>query len=297
MNWYSSYKKEWKEVIETISNEIKRDNIMIEKDTIQSMILYELTKYDFPFVFKGGTSLSKAYNLIDRFSEDIDLSLSKLPSDSVKKKSKEIILEVADKLGLKLLNPENIKSRYDYNKYVFKYESLFTNFDLEIIIETSYYQESYPVINHKINSFIGKFCEESNIKLPIPFEAIDFKMNVQSLERTFVDKVFAVCDYRLENMWERDSRHLYDIAKIYTHVDFNDIKTLIIMVRNDRMKSKNNPSAQPQYVINNLLKEIINNKFFERDYNDLTNKLLYEQYPYDKAIMNGIGKVINLNIF
>ena len=270
---------------------------MIEKDTIQSMILYELTKYDFPFVFKGGTSLSKAYNLIDRFSEDIDLSLSKLPSDSEKKKSKEIILEVADKLGLKLLNPENIKSRYDYNKYVFKYESLFTNFDLEIIIETSYYQESYPVINHKINSFIGKFCEESNIKLPIPFEAIDFKMNVQSLERTFVDKVFAVCDYRLENMWERDSRHLYDIAKIYTHVDFNDIKTLIIMVRNDRMKSKNNPSAQPQYVINDLLKEIINNKFFERDYNDLTNKLLYEQYPYDKAIMNGIGKVINLNIF
>lgn len=297
MNWYSSYKKEWKEVIETISNEIKRDNIMIEKDTIQSMILYELTKYDFPFVFKGGTSLSKAYNLIDRFSEDIDLSLSKLPTDSEKKKSKEIILEVADKLGLKLLNPENIKSRYDYNKYVFKYESLFTNFDLEIIIETSYYQESYPVINHKINSFIGKFCEESNIKLPIPFEAIDFKMNVQSLERTFVDKVFAVCDYRLENMWERDSRHLYDIAKIYTHVDFNDIKTLIIMVRNDRMKSKNNPSAQPQYVINDLLKEIINNKFFERDYNDLTNKLLYEQYPYDKAIMNGIGKVINLNIF
>lgn len=297
MNWYSSYKKEWKEVIETISNEIKRDNIMIEKDTIQSMILYELTKYDFPFVFKGGTSLSKAYNLIDRFSEDIDLSLSKLPSDSEKKKSKEIILEVADKLGLKLLNPENIKSRYDYNKYVFKYESLFTNFDLEIIIETSYYQESYPVINHKINSFIGKFCEESNIKLPIPFEAIDFKMNVQSLERTFVDKVFAVCDYRLENMWERDSRHLYDIAKIYTHVNFNDIKTLIIMVRNDRMKSKNNPSAQPQYVINDLLKEIINNKFFERDYNDLTNKLLYEQYPYDKAIMNGIGKVINLNIF
>ncbi|MGN0331219.1 MAG: nucleotidyl transferase AbiEii/AbiGii toxin family protein [Kineothrix sp.] len=39
---------------------------MIEKDTIQSMFLFELAKSELPFVFKGGTSLSKAYNLIDR---------------------------------------------------------------------------------------------------------------------------------------------------------------------------------------------------------------------------------------
>ena len=36
----------------------------------------ELAKGELPFVFKGGTSLSKAYNLIDRFSEDIDLSMA-----------------------------------------------------------------------------------------------------------------------------------------------------------------------------------------------------------------------------
>ena len=86
MNWYKENKNEWKEIIETISNEIKRNPNMIEKDTIQSLFLFELDKYDFPFVFKGGTSLSKAFNLIDRFSEDIDLSLSKKVSESEKNK-------------------------------------------------------------------------------------------------------------------------------------------------------------------------------------------------------------------
>ena len=93
MNWYKDNYFEWKEIIETVARELGRSEQMVEKDTIQSMFLYELAKSELPFVFKGGTSLSKAYNLIDRFSEDI---------------------------GLILANPDDIKSRFDYNKYVFK---------------------------------------------------------------------------------------------------------------------------------------------------------------------------------
>ena len=125
MNWYSIYKNEWKEIIETVASEGKRSNTIVEKDLIQSLFLYELSKYDLPFVFKGGTSLSKAYGLIDRFSEDIDLSMNKKPTDSEKRKSNEIIMAIATNLGLELSNQDMIKTRYNYNKYVFKYESLF----------------------------------------------------------------------------------------------------------------------------------------------------------------------------
>ncbi len=38
-------------------------------------ILFEHSKYSNRFAFKGGTSLSKAYQIIQRFSEDIDLIL------------------------------------------------------------------------------------------------------------------------------------------------------------------------------------------------------------------------------
>ena len=71
MSWYNDYRNEWKEIIETVAREYKRSELMVEKDTVQSMFLFELAKVDLPFVFKGGTSLSKAYNLIDRFSEEL----------------------------------------------------------------------------------------------------------------------------------------------------------------------------------------------------------------------------------
>ncbi len=99
---------------------------MVEKDTIQSMFLMELAKVDLPFVFKGGTSLSKAYGLIDRFSEDIDLSMNVKVTESQKKQSKKSIIAIAEGLGMVLTNEEDIQSRHSYNKYVFEYDSLFS---------------------------------------------------------------------------------------------------------------------------------------------------------------------------
>ena len=298
MNWYKEYQAEWKEIIETVARELGRSEQMVEKDTIQSMFLFELAKSELPFVFKGGTSLSKAYNLIDRFSEDIDLSMNRRPTQSERVKSKELIIEIAENLGLVLSNPEEIKSRYDYNKYVFKYDSLFSVIPLEIIIETSYYQSVYPVDKHVVGSFVGRFCLERNIILPVPFEAAEVMMNVQSVERTFVDKVFAVCDYKIQNMQDRDSRHLYDICKLLREVELNEeLDKLIDMVRDDRMQSKNNPSAQPEYIIPDMLKDIIRSRFYEPDYKNVTQKLLYEDISYDYAIENGIAIIAESDVF
>ena len=298
MNWYHSYRKEWKEIIETVARELGRAEQMVEKDTIQSMFLFELAKDELPFVFKGGTSLSKAYGLIDRFSEDIDLSMERKPTESEKKKIKKRILSIAKDLGLTITNSEDVFSRHDYNKYIFSYESLFQNFPLEIIIETSFYQTVYPVITHRVGSFVETFCENRDISLPIPFDAGTFTMKVQSLERTFIDKVFAICDYRIQNMQERDSRHLYDIAKLMPYVELTpELGTLIDVVRNDRMHSKNNPSAQLKYDIPKMLEEIISSHFYEEDYRDITQKLLYEDVSYGQCIEQGIAIVAQSEVF
>ena len=298
MSWYSDNYDEWKEIIETVAREIGRTEQIVEKDTIQSMLLCELARSELPFVFKGGTSLSKVYNLIDRFSEDIDLSMSRKPTQSERIKSKELITDIANGLGMILRNPDEIKSRYDYNKYVFSYESMYSEMPLEIIIETSFYQTVYPVEKYMVGSFVGKFCKDRDIVLPISFEAAGVLMNVQTIERTFVDKVFAICDYKIQNMQDRDSRHLYDICKLLGLVKFNhELDELIDKVREDRMSSKNNPSAQLEYNIPKMLKEIIDSRFYERDYIDITEKLLYEKVSYDYAVEHGIAILADMDIF
>ena len=47
MNWYKEYQTEWKEIIETVARELGRSEQMVEKDTIQSMFLYEDISYDY----------------------------------------------------------------------------------------------------------------------------------------------------------------------------------------------------------------------------------------------------------
>lgn len=298
MNWYKNHSKEWKEIIETVAREIGRTELMVEKDMVQSMFLSELSKAELPFVFKGGTSLSKAYNMIDRFSEDIDLSMNRKQTESERKASKELIIQIAESLGMTLGNPDKIRSRYDYNKYVFKYMSLFVSMPVEIIIETSYYQTAYPVEKHEVGSFVGRFCEERGIDVPIPFKAAKVYMNVQSIRRTFVDKVFAICDYRIQNMQDRDSRHLYDICKLAAQLKMDEeMDALVDKVREDRMLSPNNPSAQLEYIIPEMLKEIIESKFYESDYKNVTQKLLYEDIDYDYAVQNGIALVAQSDVF
>lgn len=46
MNWYKVNKSEWKEIIETVARELGRTELMVEKDTIQSMFLYKLAKVE-----------------------------------------------------------------------------------------------------------------------------------------------------------------------------------------------------------------------------------------------------------
>ena len=75
------------------------------------------------------------------------------------------------------------------------------------------------------------------------------------------------------------------------------LNELIDTVRKDRMHSKNNPSAQLEYNIPEMLKEIISSRFYESDYRNVTQKLLYEDISYDYAIENGIAVVAESEVF
>lgn len=71
-----------------------------EKDYYVTMILRELSeRMDF-LVFKGGTSLSKCFKIIKKFSEDIDITIDTRLTQGKKKKLKAAIKEISAELNL-----------------------------------------------------------------------------------------------------------------------------------------------------------------------------------------------------
>ena len=77
--WIDFSIDERKAMIQGVVEAKNIDEAAAEKDWWVTAILYALfhTRVAEYLLFKGGTSLSKGWNIIDRFSEDIDLALGR----------------------------------------------------------------------------------------------------------------------------------------------------------------------------------------------------------------------------
>jgi len=69
-------KELFKDVVTATAEDQRRPVAIVEKDYYVTMILKLLAQSEPTCVFKGGTSLSKCHHVIDRFSEDIDITFS-----------------------------------------------------------------------------------------------------------------------------------------------------------------------------------------------------------------------------
>lgn len=262
---------------------------IIEKDYYITLILRKLSEmFDF-VVFKGGTSLSKCHKVIDRFSEDIDITIDNSLSQGQKKKLKYGIVEIAEEFGMKISNIDDIRSRRDYNCYRIEYDSVLKStsgaVNPMVIMETSFTEVSFPTVTLAVGSYIGELLQEEAPEMLTEYSLNPFEMKVQGLDRTLIDKVFAVCDYYLSGRVKKHSRHIYDIYKLSPLVrQDDDFKKLIQEVRDVRSKASICLSAQPDVNVTELLHKIIHDEVYKEDYNTLTVRLLKEKVDYNEAI-------------
>lgn len=281
------------------------DLSLIEKDYYVTLLLKEASKRIKGLVFKGGTSLSKCFKIIDRFSEDIDLSLNNnFFSQKYKRNAVREMVDVIEHLGLTLKNKDKIlkHTHGTYNCFRIGYPSLYKineSIDLEILLELVYIERTYPTEIKEATSYIGEFLINNNYKdIVDKYELEPFKIEVQRLERTLVDKVFAICDYYVLKKERRNSRHIYDIYKIIPKVDLEDenLKSFVEEIRTIRKKNKNCITAQDDIDINKILKEIVESNYYKNDFNKVTSLLLTKSIKYDE-IITSINKIIESGIF
>jgi predicted nucleotidyltransferase component of viral defense system len=67
--------KEFNELISIVASNLSIAPALVEKDYWIMHCLYGLQKMNLTFELKGGTSLSKGFGIIERFSEDIDIRI------------------------------------------------------------------------------------------------------------------------------------------------------------------------------------------------------------------------------
>ncbi|QVY64610.1 nucleotidyl transferase AbiEii/AbiGii toxin family protein [Polaribacter sp. Q13] len=211
----------------------------VEKDwwvTLSLNIIFSLP-YANQIVFKGGTSLSKAWNLIERFSEDIDLVIDRkhlgfegeLSKTQVKKLRKasfnfigtEFYNDINNeliKLGVtdyELVVQETKNTDTDPLIIELRYKSLTEESDYlkpRVLIEVGARSLMEPVDNKAIISIVSSAFSE------LPFAEKEITIPVVSPKRTFLEKIFLLHEeFQKETKFirvERMSRHLYDLEKL-----------------------------------------------------------------------------------
>jgi Nucleotidyl transferase AbiEii toxin, Type IV TA system len=218
----------------------------IEKDwwvTLTLKALFESPYAKF-FIFKGGTSLSKGWKLIERFSEDIDIALDPMafgkeyktnPSHTYVKTLKKLGCEFTSTVLLDALKaqfnamgipmndiaitaetvPEKIPDRDPQTLYV-KYKSLYPPHGYiadEVKIEFSVRSLKDPYATITVQSIISE-AFPNVAYAETPFEVVAVEPRKTLLEKAFLlhEKFLNVNTDKIKI--ERLSRHLYDLVKL-----------------------------------------------------------------------------------
>lgn len=265
-------------------------------------------------IIKGGTSLSKGWNVIHRFSEDIDLALDReflgfsgeLTKSEIRKlrrKSFQFISEVFTEelknkfveLGFKDLSvkPREVEN-HDQDPLVIEiYYNKLTETDTYlkpgVLVEVGSRSLKEPFTQRTFGTFVSEIYTDN------PFTDKSITIPVVNPERTFLEKIFLLHEEFLKPFGkirvERLSRHLYDIEKLsqteYAEIALQDTELYNTIVKH---RSKFTAISGIDYANHNPAKikfippdSII--KLWEADYEEMKESMIYGQLlEFDKLI-------------
>lgn len=305
------------EILNQASNSTGLPAIAIEKDWWVTLALKASFALDYSqhIVFKGGTSLSKGWNLIERFSEDIDLAIdrkffgfegeiSKSQIKNLRKESCEFIsttfLEDLTKQFTEWkaiteckLNAQPVNdSDKDPQVIEIHYNSVFDKSDYlpqRVLIEVSSRSLMEPSENREIKSILSSTFPDQT------FATKPFSISTVLPQRTFLEKIFLLHEEFSQDTTkiriDRLSRHLYDLEKLmdteHGKAAINDTELYKgIVIHREKFNplrgldySNHIPSKIKIIPTDTVIKE------WEKDYQTMTENMIYgEPLKFDSLI-------------
>lgn len=213
------------DAIRATSNAMNIKPHFVEKDYWLCLCLHKLVRLDAGqhAVFKGGTSLTKAYDIGSRFSEDLDIAIADahlMTGNQLKTTIRRIAHGMTE--GLEEVVKEGTSKGSHYHKAFYKYPTI-TNVPTsssvragEMLLEISSFANPYPWQLRTIRSFIAEHLHQSgNDELINKYDLADFEIPVLDYRRTLTEKLVSLmrcslADKYMEQM-NAKIRHFYDL--------------------------------------------------------------------------------------
>lgn len=306
-NWLTLSKERRIEILNQATELTGLPSVAIEKDWWVTLALN--ASFSLPYskniVFKGGTSLSKGWNLIERFSEDIDLAIdrkffgfdgdiSKTQIKNLRKQSCEFISTtfLADLTKIltewkaidecKLIAQPVKDSDKDPQVIEIHYNSVIDTSEYlpqRVLIEVSSRSLMEPIEERQINSILSEIFPQQS------FVTVPFAIPTVLPQRTFLEKIFLLHEEFSQDAEkiriDRLSRHLYDLEKLMdTEHGIEALKNTDLYNNIVAHREKFNPLRGLDYAnhIPSKIKIIPPDgvvRDYERDYEAMTSFMIY----------------------
>lgn len=176
------------------------------------------------FLFKGGTSLSRVFGIVDRFSEDVDV-LAVFPGGAATnarhKVLKKVDTDVATHLGhatREVTVGASTTGVKRYTTYHYPVQEYYQRLKEGVLLEIGSRGGTYPAAPHPYRSMVADYAiTELGEPEDTWEEFASFEVNVLAPERTLLEKIAAVHDAAVRNDTEalfKHGRHFYDIDRL-----------------------------------------------------------------------------------
>jgi len=231
----------------------------VEKDYWVTYALHSIFRSEIgqDAVFKGGTALLKCFNLIERFSEDIDLVVLRRKGETdsrLKSKLKAVSNTLLDELPE--IEMEGITHKMGMiRKTAHGYEKLFGDNYIQvrdvIVLESTWLGHFEPSRTGSIVSFVGNMMlKGEQTAMAKENGLLPFEVRVLEPTRTMCEKImslvrFSYGERALENL-KKKVRHTYDLHKLLLQKELteflhsSEFDDMLLKVANDDVLSYRN---------------------------------------------------------
>lgn len=289
--------------------------IYIEKDYWVTYALHTIFNNEIgkETIFKGGTALSKCYNMVERFSEDIDLVVLRRDGETdskLKAKLKAIsktiestlpevdIPEITRKMGM------NRKTAHTYTK---SFEGNYGQIRDVIVLESTWLGYYEPYTTKSIVSFVGNMMLNNGQSVMAKENGLlPFNLLVLEPVRTICEKImslvrFSYTENPIDDL-KKKIRHTYDLHQLLQQKEFIDFlnstafdKMLLKVANDDAVSFRNNNqwlNHHPGEAI--VFKELDNVwKEMKTIYNSDFKNLVYGALPAEGDVYATLNSIKN----